>query len=271
MSLSYELGNPAACRFRMADIVFALVCAGTLLPVFAQDDVARGVMRPIKPADRFAEPTRIVQPKLAGEWAERRAELTVGITGRVDRYGVMQSPKFVPQPGAEPLAAALAEVIADWRFRSPIHATECKTVEREETMHVIYDNREGLKKLEVTRARRGDQAIPALPVTATSRSLTQGIWGYPYPLHAFAARMEGYVELLLEIDPSGRVRNYDVLMERLYGQFAGEAAQMMRRARFQFSGEPPKEPLCEVMAIPYCLSSNVRYPDLACSTTKGAN
>lgn len=248
--------------FHGARLLRLLVCsffASTTLFAFSQ---AR--MSEQRPDSRLAFPIRAVAPELKGEWVTQRSEFVVAITGTVDRYGVMKSPQLRPEPGAEPLALALQAVIGDWRYRAPVDDKECKTVDREQSAFFVYDNREGQGKLEMTRARQSQGGAIELSITGSSQDRTLSYFEYPYPKHAFAARMEGFVEMLVLIGPEGRVRHYDVLSERPEGQFAGDASRAVRSLRFQFEGEPPKEPQCRVLQIPYCLTSNVRYPDRAC-------
>ena len=221
-------------------------------------------------AGALARPLMIVTPVYPGSAA--KAKVQVRVTGRVTAQGRLVAPVLVADPGDEPFAAAVREVLELWRFIPAVAVDSCRPKEEEATMFVWFEKRDGAPRVFVSMPQdEGANAKRAARAILKRRHQHR----IDFPSSPLRRGIEGTVHALLSVGSTGEVLDVQVRAMAPLNDFGSPVLRGLRRWEFEpfdpaaWNG---KRAICAEYEVNFCIPSGadreIESPRCAASRAK---
>ena len=242
-------------------VVLILLLSAVAALASAQSDP-----RTIQEDDKYVRPTLIVPPTFPKSEPADRLLFEIRVSGSVSVEGVLEAPDFSPIEGNEKFINAIKDVLSFWRFRPAIGKETCMPVVSTGVVLVWFEEKDGIPSVSVSMPKwpsasgAADAKPKNFPRVIVNRAKPE------YPSSARRAGIEGFAELLFNVNHQGEVLQTTVLYSIPNKIFGDAAIAGSRWVRFS-AGAPDddvKKNVCILMPFKYCLSSGASYPLAAC-------
>jgi TonB family protein len=220
---------------------------------------------PVTANNAWAKPLLIVPPAFPKDVASDARSVEVSIEGTVDVDGKLISPEFSSPDGTKTYVQAIKDVVKYWRFRPAIDVERCQLKESKQVVKVCFESKDGKPSISVSAplgktagndGRLGERK-PTRQPTRQPKTV--------YPDAASRGGIEGYAELLLQVNDDGEVLSKQIISSvpnKLFGEAVVEA---WRTARFPKLANGDGKPACSTVEVTFCLSGpEKKFPDAHC-------
>ena len=242
-------------------IVLIFLLSAVTASAFAQSDP-----RAIQEEDKYVRPVLIVSPAFPKLEPADKLPVEIRVSGSVSVEGVLEAADFSPIEGNEKFINAIKDVLNLWRFRPAIGKEICMPVVSTGVVLVWFEEKDGIPTVSVS--------VPKWPsasgvADAKPKNLPREFVNRPkieYPFSAQRAGVEGFAELLFNVNHQGEALQTTVLYSIPNKIFGDAAIAGSRRVRFS-AGAPDddvKKNVCILVPFKYCLESGASYPLTAC-------
>ncbi len=226
--------------------------------VFCQEPVA------VTENDIWPRPLLVVAPAFPKGASLQMLPVQIRVEGRVTADGNFRSPVFLPTEGREAFVQAISDVLPYWRFRPALERKGCKTTESPAVFGITFELKAGAPSVSVSS--------PAVEKVDSAGTSLRGLHlvsphGARYPYEPRQAGIEGFAEIIVEVDSEGDIASKAIISSvpnALFGEAALEALRYARFSRPDMSQSDDKT-ACVVLPFNFCMNAGeARYPDSHC-------
>ena len=214
--------------------------------------------------DIWPRPLLVVAPAFPKGASLEMLPVQIRVEGRVTADGNFRSPVFLPTEGREVFVKAISDVLPYWRFRPALERKGCKTTESPAVFGITFELKAGAPSVSVS-----SPALEKVDSAATSLRGPQLVsrQGARYPYESRQAGIEGFAEIIVEVDGEGDIASKAIISSVPNALFGEAALEALRYARFSRPGmsQGDYKTACVVLPFNFCMNAGeARYPDSHC-------
>ena len=205
--------------------------------------------------DLWPRPLLVVAPAFPKGASLQMLPVQIRVEGRVTADGNFRSPVFLPAEGREVFVKAISDVLPYWRFRPALERKGCKTMEGPAVFGITFELKAGAPSVSVSS--------PAVEKVDSAGTSLRGLHlvsppGAKYPYDSRQAGIEGFAEILVEVDSEGDIASKAIISSVPNALFGEAALEALRNARFSRPDMSQSEYKTACVVLPFNFCMHVR-------------